>query len=788
MAKLILRAADGSTTELPLEDRGSVTIGRSPECDLPIQDGQASRRHCMVVRLQSGHEVADLGSTNGTTVNGQLVKKKRLQHGDKIRIGAVEVVFQDPDAAGAAGTEIANGFLVFAKGERKGEKRELTQQRTTVGRKETNTLVLKDTVASSYHCEIVRDLNGYTIRDLGSTNGTLVNGETVTEAQLTHGAKIRIGNTRLVFQDPAMAEIDLELAAVEDEEPEWGMMRDLDLAAVRRRNPATIFYTALFLAILGGGAYLLKLQQSGSRETGPTAPAGNLHDPYSFESSASAFLWDSDPVGAAETRWDTERKASGKSSMEVRARAEATDLFYGGALPGRDVRYRLQAKVASAGAQARIGILWRGVGGLSEWNLADAAAGGGFRAVELSISSPPWALTARLGMRIRGQGTVHLDDVSLVLEGRSAAQQVELNEFALVTVGDASATLLHAGAPILAKGSAFARDAAGADLPAAVRIACEKEDEAHLRVRLALSGGDAASALGLRLEEVNGYLGSGFRAFGDRVDGTNDFVGAAPDEGEQRLERIRKLLVGPKGRAFAVLGAGDARLKSEVRVADGVREWSLLGEPKDGACEFRIKVDLRGEARQAQDEITATLALFQGRRLGDFLEKAPQVLAEFPFAAKPMRTQLQEAMAHAQQEFDAMAREAQDALKDYEQFKDLQSLEVVRQGLAKLAALFQVKEGEGARGDRYAALRKEEAAFRQEAEQKRQRAQADPLLQQALLFHKPSGETHSAAVLLYYIVRRLPESPQAREAQVELEQIRASHPHVLEVLERLPKE
>jgi len=222
MAKLILRAADGDK-EFSLDETGSLTIGRSPDCDITIDDTQASRRHCSVVKLQSGYEVADLGSTNGTLVNSTLVKKQRLKHGDVIRIGAVEIVYDDPSAAAARG-EATAGFLVYARGDRKGEKIELTGQRTTIGRKPTNTVVLSDAVSSSYHCEIVRDLNGYTLRDLGSTNGTLVNGEMITEAQLTHGARIRIGNTRFVFQDPAMAEIDLELAGAEDED-EWASGR-----------------------------------------------------------------------------------------------------------------------------------------------------------------------------------------------------------------------------------------------------------------------------------------------------------------------------------------------------------------------------------------------------------------------------------------------------------------------------------------------------------------------------------------------------------------------------------
>ena len=255
MARLILRAEDGSEKDLSLDDSGTVTIGRSPDCELPIEDGQASRRHCSIVKLQSGWELADLGSTNGTLLNSVLVKRKKLRNGDVVRIGGTEIVFDDPGSTGGD-AEMSNCFLVYAKGDKKGEKIELTSQRTTLGRKESNTIVLDDGNTSSYHAEIVRGLNAYTVRDLGSTNGTLVNNEMITEAPLAHGARIRVGSTRFVFQDPAMTEIDLELAGVDDDESDWGMMRELDLAAVRKRNPATMVYMVLFAAILGGLWYV----------------------------------------------------------------------------------------------------------------------------------------------------------------------------------------------------------------------------------------------------------------------------------------------------------------------------------------------------------------------------------------------------------------------------------------------------------------------------------------------------------------------------------------------------
>ena len=74
---------------------GKFVVGRSRECDVRVDDGNVSRRHFELV--QDGPTtwvVADLGSTNGTEVNGRRVSgRKRLDDGDRITIGGTELVF-----------------------------------------------------------------------------------------------------------------------------------------------------------------------------------------------------------------------------------------------------------------------------------------------------------------------------------------------------------------------------------------------------------------------------------------------------------------------------------------------------------------------------------------------------------------------------------------------------------------------------------------------------------------------------------------------------------------------
>ena len=70
-----------------------VVIGRSRECDLRVTDGNASRRHAQVVLDGSSYVVIDLSSTNGTELNGRRIQRETLSDGDRITIGATDLVF-----------------------------------------------------------------------------------------------------------------------------------------------------------------------------------------------------------------------------------------------------------------------------------------------------------------------------------------------------------------------------------------------------------------------------------------------------------------------------------------------------------------------------------------------------------------------------------------------------------------------------------------------------------------------------------------------------------------------
>src|SRR5215469_16726338 len=83
-----------------------------------------------------------------------------------------------------------------------GRSYDLATERTTVGRVEDNAIQIAEPSVSSRHCEILLRGEDVVIKDLGSTNGTFINGEKITEGVLKAGQTLRLGNIELKLDTP----------------------------------------------------------------------------------------------------------------------------------------------------------------------------------------------------------------------------------------------------------------------------------------------------------------------------------------------------------------------------------------------------------------------------------------------------------------------------------------------------------------------------------------------------------------------------------------------------------
>lgn len=92
MEKLVVMGDDGSPQEFPLVGK-RMLIGRDDSCDVTLKDRSVSRHHATLSKVFGGYSIEDEQSTNGTRVNGNVVTKRFLKHGDLIEVGKYHLRF-----------------------------------------------------------------------------------------------------------------------------------------------------------------------------------------------------------------------------------------------------------------------------------------------------------------------------------------------------------------------------------------------------------------------------------------------------------------------------------------------------------------------------------------------------------------------------------------------------------------------------------------------------------------------------------------------------------------------
>jgi hypothetical protein len=96
MARLVL-SLDGQVMAEYNMNKERYTIGRLPDNDIRIDNAAVSGHHSLIINILNDSFLEDLNSTNGTYVNGKLIKKHAMQHGDVITVGHHQLRFVEDD-------------------------------------------------------------------------------------------------------------------------------------------------------------------------------------------------------------------------------------------------------------------------------------------------------------------------------------------------------------------------------------------------------------------------------------------------------------------------------------------------------------------------------------------------------------------------------------------------------------------------------------------------------------------------------------------------------------------
>ncbi len=421
------------------------TLGRTSQNAVALDGNGISRVHCKFTEEKGAWFVEDQGSSNGTLVNKRRVTKFELADGDVLGIGGMQLRFLAGGNEAPAMEESAWGeddlsleekhFLVLAFEGRLNEVVPLPEGRLTVGRNARHALVLKRTGVSGDHAEVVRRGSEVLVRDLGSSNGTSVDGAKVAEAVLQPGARVQFGDALCIYGKGEAADFFTELAQVAHAdtaaepataEAQWNDETAFTLTqpvAARGEKLWTVISLVAVLAVAGAGAWFFMGYEPNANQgkTRVVQRGSNLlpEAAASFESGMDAEppLWaklDAEEAGDVEVQKDS----NGTVLQVGRASDSGMTLVGCAALLPVTGGSVWQLSVRTAGeAQALLGVRFgqeskenRGtLGTVFARDLLRAAASSG--EVQGSVVVPEGANLAQIVLGVQGAGEVRFDDV-----------------------------------------------------------------------------------------------------------------------------------------------------------------------------------------------------------------------------------------------------------------------------------------------------------------------------------------------------------------------------------------
>jgi len=208
MEKLVIKKDDALVDEIAI-DKQIVTIGRDLESDLQLNDPSVSRHHATIRRIYTDLYIEDLGSTNGTQLNGRSITKHVLKAGDRLAIGSYmldmvselpeaeddldKTVVIQPEAVAAARAKRAgpvrkllpkSATLRFFRGPNKGNLEKIDRSLFTIGKPGENVAV------------IARRPQGFYLLHIGGSSFPRINNKEIDSkggVQLQEGDMVEVG-------------------------------------------------------------------------------------------------------------------------------------------------------------------------------------------------------------------------------------------------------------------------------------------------------------------------------------------------------------------------------------------------------------------------------------------------------------------------------------------------------------------------------------------------------------------------------------------------------------------
>lgn len=193
----------GAPYAVPLLNQ-PMSIGRASDSTIVLRSPFVSVRHARIEPEGNAHCIHDVGSTNGLLYEGQRIQQHSLRDGDVIRIGDVStgtfvsLTYYNPLVPRAAqAAQVAESYAL-----------DPNDPEITIGRANCD-VTLNNPQVSRHHAQIDRQADGsHLLRDMGSANGTFVNGQRISQHSLAKGDIVQIGPFKLVYNVSRLDQYD----------------------------------------------------------------------------------------------------------------------------------------------------------------------------------------------------------------------------------------------------------------------------------------------------------------------------------------------------------------------------------------------------------------------------------------------------------------------------------------------------------------------------------------------------------------------------------------------------